>query len=233
MNIRPLLCILLFASFSSICTAAKADSVIIGINSVAPNVYPFCTPTYAGEYQQVYNAADFSGPVLVSAISFYSAAGYSKQSIAGSYILDLPTTSALTSNNAGGLSTNYASNIGSNNALFFTGSLSNTLTFTGIPFLYNPAQGNLLLDVRVIAPNPSQEALAAGCSADTNRIYNNSGSGAPMSGSTSCTGTAGYGLQTQINYTPATSVTPEPSSFVLRGTGLLSICGMARRKFVA
>ena len=233
MNTRPLLCALLFASLASVCTEAKAASVIIGTNnSNLPNTYPFGTSTYTGEYQQVYNKADFSGPVLISSISFFSAAGYSNQSISGSYTLDFSTTSASTTNGVGGLSTNYPSNIGSNNALFFTGSVSNTLTFTGTPFLYNPALGNLLLDVNVMSPNPIQAALAAGCSTDTNRIYNSGGSGAATSGYPDC-GTTGYGLETQINYTPATSVTPEPNSFVLLGTGLLSICGIARRKFVA
>ena len=234
MNARPLACLALFASLSCVTTKANAASVVLGNNTSTGNIFPFGDSGYSGEYQQVYSGADFSGPVQITSITFFSAPDYPNQVINGNYTLDFSTTSASTSTGPGGLSTTYASNIGANNSLFFTGSVSNTLTFTGMPFLYNPAQGNLLLDVMVNTPNSTQAVLAAGCSTDTNRIYNSSGSGAPTSGDPDCTGTTGYGLETQINYTPAaTSVTPEPSSFVLLGTGLLSICGMARRKFVA
>src|SRR5262249_37037998 len=51
---------------------ASADAdVIVGAPGNAANVFPFVH--YSGEYQQAYAAADFSGPITITGLSFFAA----------------------------------------------------------------------------------------------------------------------------------------------------------------
>src|SRR5580704_12002820 len=161
----------------SFCGVASADSVTIG-NATSNNGDPFNVPTYIGDYQQVYNAALFSGPVDITAITFFAATTIPTTTISGDFTLDLSTTSA----GSDTLSTTYADNLGADNTQFFSGVVSKVLTFDGTPFLYDPSQGNLLLDVDVLSKPLGSGALAAGCSTDTNRVFNLGGNGAPTIG---------------------------------------------------
>jgi hypothetical protein len=50
---------------------ASADAdVIVGAPGNTANVFPFVV--YNGEYQQAYAAADFSGPITISGLSFFA-----------------------------------------------------------------------------------------------------------------------------------------------------------------
>jgi hypothetical protein len=50
---------------------ASADAdVIVGAPGNAANVFPFVV--YNGEYQQAYAAADFSGPITITGVSFFA-----------------------------------------------------------------------------------------------------------------------------------------------------------------
>jgi hypothetical protein len=107
---------------------------------------------------------------------------------------------------------------------FFTGTLpaftpyatENILTFSGTPFAYNPADGNLLLTVSVTGGTDSTPYLfmdETGTTPVTSSAYFGTGNGANSTG-----------LVTGINYTPATGTsTPEPASLVLvlAGIGLI------------
>ena len=201
-----------------LCSPAFADTLTIGTNT-GSNAYPFTDPVYAGEYQQVYSGAAFSGPELITAISFFPGTPFPGSTITGDFIIDLSTTSA----GVGTLSTTYANNIGANSSLFFSGSVSGVLTFTGTPFLYDPSMGNLLMDVEVVTPDSSIQPLAGGCSADTDRVFNLGGSGVPTTGNPlACTSSpTSYGLETEFTMTPA--VTPEPSSLLLLGLALFGL----------
>ncbi len=205
---------------------AFADTVTIGAGDVDGNVYPFNDSSYAGEYQQVYSASQFSGPEEITAITFFPYVGTPSTTISGDYTIDLSTTSA----GVGTLSGTYANNIGANNAQFFSGAVSDVLTFTGGPFLYDPSQGNLLLDVSVVTANSfTGNSLAAGCSAVTERVFNVGGNGAAVADyNVDCSGTA-YGLETEFTMTPAGTTVPEPHSLLLLLTAIAAV-GLAAGK---
>ena len=186
------------------------------------HAFPFTAPAYSGEYQQVYAGTQFSGPVDITQLTFFRAPGFPLASISGNFSLSLSTTSA----SIGSPSTTYSANIGADDAVFFNGAVSNVLSFTGTPFLFNPSQGNLLLDVFVNTSDPNQSSLAAGCSTQTNRVFNffgNSSSHGIGTGPGQCTPND-YGLETQFTFTPVS--VPEPSSLPVFGAALLGLFGL-------
>jgi hypothetical protein len=117
-------------------------------------------------YQQLYAASQFgglpSGGGLITQIVFRPDAtfGHAFTSTLPDIQIDLSTTSAADD----GLSSTYANNVGADDTVVFArGPLTLSSAFTGppggpkdfdiiitltTPFLYNPALGNLLLDVR-------------------------------------------------------------------------------------
>jgi hypothetical protein len=182
-----------------------ADSTVIG-QVDSQNQFPFggAAPSNPGtRYQQAYAAAAFTGigAMSISGIDFLHGFGFLRP---GTYQLSFSTITAGINTLS---STDFNSNLGPDNTLFRTVTLSGatdpTLTFTGIPYIYNPANGNLLLDIIVSngGLNPGAHFDSATNSPAFSR-YHNFG-----------TGTIGWGLVTQFDYTPV----PEPSSPVLIG----------------
>ena len=140
--------ILLFSS----ALAAHAD-IIVGL---PPDVgtgtaWPFSLD-FQGEYQQVYTHSVFPGPFLITGLEFFNTAYNS-----GATSLESgPVTIALseTSVDWNTIGPVLSANIGVNNVQVFNGTIGgpwafgNTLTFSfSTPYLYDPAAGNLLMDV--------------------------------------------------------------------------------------
>lgn len=128
------------------------------------NTYPFDI-TYSGianqRYQQVYAASQFgavpSGGAYITALAFRRAAGWSGfDTTLPAVQIDLSTTA----NGPDGLSSTFANNVGGDDTVVFNGALTLASSDMGsppafdivipltTPFFYNPAAGNLLLDVR-------------------------------------------------------------------------------------
>jgi hypothetical protein len=134
---------------------AFADSVTIGsANGLQPS--GSCMPFGCKDvdrYQQVYSAAFFSGPFDISAFSFLNDFLQTDESNIDRAFYDLRL--GTTARPVNGLSSDFDTNMSGAAQLAFAGPLAGQvnhpgrLTFTlASSFLYNPALGNLLVDVR-------------------------------------------------------------------------------------
>ncbi len=197
---------------------AHADIIIGTANS--ENCIPWsCNSTGGDGYQQIYNNADFTGPIDIGSITFYNTFynNGSSQGIATmDYSIYLRATSQLVPDGTG------------TGTLFSSGHLSDgpwtfgtPLTFTGTPFLFDPGTG-LNLELTVLISNASDPGSGV-------FTYFDAESDGPFSRwCPNCGSNQGYGLVT--GFGTATGTTPEPGSLILMGTGLLAVAGTIRRK---
>jgi hypothetical protein len=208
----------------------EAAPILVGtLGGGAPideNCIPFGCPTTIGIglYQQVYSSTVFSGPTTINSITFFdtfsSILPNPNAVTPATYTFRLSTTARA----VGLLSTTLASNVGADDALFFSGLLGGPiagtrLTIAGAPFLYNPAGGNLLLQIQV-----SGAGIETGVSMDADfenglfsRAFNNNFAPTGVDAD-------GLGLVTEFNAT-----VPEPATLLLLGGGLAS-AGWRRRR---
>ena len=142
--------VLLFAGANS------ALAIVLGLpaDHWDGNRIPFGTD--AGEqpsdrYQQVYASSEFGGPIVIKEIRFFSIETPGGNLSSGTYELSLSTSPKAVN----GLNlSDFDDNIGADNQLFVVSVLTGSptpsvLSLEGDPFLYQPALGNLLLDIRV------------------------------------------------------------------------------------
>jgi hypothetical protein len=195
------------------------------------NQFPF-GGFYNGEYQQVYSRSQFSNSITITNLEFFNTAFNSGATAmpSGNWQISLSTTSA----DWNSLSSTYASNIGADNTMVFNGNLSqpwtfgNTLSITlSTPFTYDPANGNLLMDVvgsGITGPSfdiyfDTNGYNSGGSNGNTflGRAFNGGGVGAVVVDS-------GYGLVTEFS----TNAVPLPPSVFLLGSGLLGLAGWRR-----
>lgn len=213
-------------SVLTLLTAANlhAAPIVIGLPAVSEsgNCLPFsCAEIYRMEvYQQAYLASAFPGPFLISALEFYHTQLPAEELVdAGTFTLGLGyTTRPVDLLDL----TDPANNVSSPIQMFYTGpipQLSNSiLRFTGIPFLYDPAQGNLLLVVTQagavdpVGPDDPRLALFLD-QADSPTSSNRAFFGGGMFGND---GGLITGFQTPV---------PEPRSSLLMMSGMVALAG--------
>ncbi len=207
--------------------AARANIVGLPPDGLQ-NCAPFgCTPygNYPGTfYQQIYSSSAFSAPLMINSLSFYNTNPYWTNQTFNSMTFSIYlSTTGVAVNAIDGRP--YTSNLGADNALFWSGSIGgafpfgSVLSFAGTPFYYDPGQGNLLMTILVSSLTEGGAWFDArnGTATDFSR-WDDWG---PV-------GFDNYGLVTGFN--EANAPIPEPGSLVLLGSGLLWICGTVRRK---
>lgn len=178
-------------------------------------------------YQQVYAASAFGAAIEISAITFYEISTHSAFNIDTAILtMSLSTTAASAELNT--LSNNLPSNIGPDNQIFATVGLPTvvgaTLSFVAAtPFFYNPANGDLLLDIQYsnIVQNPNGDLT----------FFENDVSGVTARAIQSTAGQ--FPAETSHDrsglVTTFTTV-PEPGTVVLIGAGMAALCLLQKRK---
>jgi hypothetical protein len=156
----------------------------------AGNLFPLLS-SQPIRYQQVFDASQFSrlnpGGGLINRIAFR---GHGPGAPFTATVSQLQVNLSTTSKSPDGLNSTFADNVGADDTQVFSGPLQTAVTFTGdptnfevviiftTPFYYDPAKGNLLLDVRntqgsTEVPPLDQELDGTNATGDSvSRVYN-------------------------------------------------------------
>jgi hypothetical protein len=216
---------------------AFAGIVVVGLPADAGtgNAYPFGS-AYDGEYQQVYNGGQFSGPITITNLEFYNTQFNSGATAmnSGTWTIGLGVTSADWNTLNSQMSLNGSTTTVFSGNLFQPWAFGDTLVINlSTPFTYNPGNGNLLMDVVVSGATDAGGVIYF----DTNGYNNGMFNGNTFLGRVYCPGgtncggfgtvNSGYGLVTGFSFG---TTTPEPGSLALFGSGVVGLMAMLRRK---
>lgn len=221
---------------------AAAQSVIVpgalaNVDGNTNNAFPFGV-SGGMRWQEVFNSNQFAGPIFIGRITFRpdAGAGFAFSQSLSSIRFSLSTTAF----GPNSLSTTFANNLGADNTIVYNGPLTmnsantagpgNTRAFDVVvnlqtPFLYNPANGHLLLDV--LNSSPEDHSFQILLDAESNagngfvsRVFGPPGNPGALTGSADPNGFV-------VQFTAAV---PEPASLALIGTALIGASGVFWRR---
>jgi hypothetical protein len=209
-------------AFSWAALAAPAQaSVTVGVaDSFGGNCFPFGCG-YTGEYQQVYGSSAFSGPITIDTVTFFPRNDPGSGPNASAFTL----TFYLTSRPVNGLTTNPGTNETTLLSSFGTFVPGSSYQLTGNSFTYDPALGNLLLDISTSgAPSFGDSFYFSSASGDAmSNLYRSGGTGALTTGTN--------GLVTQ--FSQVNSAVPEPATWAMMLIGFGAVGSAMRRRRAA
>jgi len=208
--------------------SASASALVIGQYD-AGNCYPFmCNDSGSNvgqsfHYQQIYDGALFGGASVFDTITFFSDGGAGTV-LNGTYAISFSSTSS-----AVGSSYLVA---GTNTAAFYTGNLGGAVgasfSVTGTQYAFNPANGNLLMDIFVT----NQDNVSNGSGNSYNQADYTGIQTTRAVDAVAGIYSGGGGLVTEFNATPSGAV-PEPASWALMIIGFGMVGGALRRRAFA
>jgi hypothetical protein len=239
-----LMAVMLVAAGLFVTEAGAATVAIVvpnglgGVEGNTDNGYPFSIGG-AMRYQQIFGASGFSalppGGGLITKIAFRTDGVYGAtfSTTTPDVRISLSTSLAVVD----GLNQDLLANIGADNTVVWPrgplalsgsgGSSPNpfdvVITLT-TPFLYNPANGNLLMDIQNFTGVFTPQFDASNITGDgTSRIYNVSDANATMASPAS---TDSIGMVAQFTFQPV----PEPSVAMLLLPAVLALSKALRRR---
>jgi PEP-CTERM motif len=245
--------LVLMALLSGMAATAHAGAIVVpNANTAATggtdNRFPFLV-TGGMRYQEVYASSQFSAfggtPQLITEIDLRN--GVLVNEAFTATIPNITISLSTTAKAPDGLSATFANNVGPDNTLVYSGSL--TLSSTNAngpggtkvfdvaikfqtPFLYDPTKGNLLLDVDNLSGATSNVNAdffdAVNITGDpVSRLFGGEGNPGATSGSLDSLGLI---AQFQFAAPPPPPTVPEPSSLALLSLGGLALTGWRRWK---
>jgi hypothetical protein len=211
--------------------AAAQDVHVGGAADPLGNAIPFTNYHFfpANRYQQLYAASRFAGPVWIDAIRFENGSSVRQGDPtavgAGTYLVRL----GLTDRAENALATDFDANPSGPLATFLAGDVAaGSLRLAGTPFRFDPALGNLLLDVTVLS-QVDFSSLGLDFSRDaadgTSRVFNTFP--APFAPTT--VRQDAFGLLT--TFETRSAAVPEPATLALlaAGLGVLALVAAQRK----
>jgi hypothetical protein len=162
----------------------------------------------------------FSGPVTITGVQFELA--YPQFYVGGGWTLAI----GLSSHDPGTPLNNDFNNLGPDFVQVYVGTSApqNGVAQFGFqtPYTFNPKNGDLLMEIVMVANDCSWCAMTAGYSPELGRVFKWSGAYFDHLQAES-----GYGLKTTFQTQTAT---PEPATYGMIGTGLAALAVARRRK---
>jgi hypothetical protein len=207
----------LVVTILALASSAQAGPITIGAPSTGGNSFPFGESSGIGtRYQQVYDASSFPGLFTIDGVTFFNT-NASASFEEADYTLSLSTTSK----SVNGLDTSiFDNNVGADDTLLFSGhlagatGLSITLGGSGV-FAYNPALGNLLVDIQLSNAVGGGSTFFDARNGDAGGLFSRAHDFGTMF--------VNWGLVTRFEEASSTTVPDPGSSLLLLGLGLAGL----------